>query len=174
MIGKNPLWVSKQHGHSLVTMLRIYAAWTDGAVEAYVQTIERSMEGPEEMCWAVSKVRIRLLTACSTAKIGFGKLAGVAGFEPMYGGIKTRDTYQHNQQVADLADLLVPRLLSFPRAAPELPPGSVTSRAGREEEQRIIPDPKARSYAPLTLPKARTVAETRLLARARRPGTARG
>jgi len=43
MLGKNPLWVSKQHGHSLITMLRIYAAWTDGAVEADVQTIERSM-----------------------------------------------------------------------------------------------------------------------------------
>lgn len=43
MIGKNPLWVSKQHGHSLITMLRTYAAWTDGAVEADVQTIERSM-----------------------------------------------------------------------------------------------------------------------------------
>jgi|GEM_PF-2207480 len=43
MPGKNPLWVSKQHGHSLITMLRIYAAWTDGAVEADVQVIERSM-----------------------------------------------------------------------------------------------------------------------------------
>lgn len=43
MLGKNPLFVSKQHGHSLITMLRIYAAWTDGAVEADVQTIERSM-----------------------------------------------------------------------------------------------------------------------------------
>jgi integrase len=42
MLGKTPLWVSKQHGHSPITMLRIYAAWTDGAVEADVQTIERS------------------------------------------------------------------------------------------------------------------------------------
>jgi hypothetical protein len=43
MLGKNVLWVAKQHGHSIMTMLRTYAAWTEGAVEADVQTIERSM-----------------------------------------------------------------------------------------------------------------------------------
>ena len=43
MIGKNVLWVAKQHGHSTVTMLRAYAAWTEEAVEADIQTIERSM-----------------------------------------------------------------------------------------------------------------------------------
>lgn len=31
MVGKNVLWVAKQHGHSIVTMLRIYAAWAEGA-----------------------------------------------------------------------------------------------------------------------------------------------
>jgi integrase len=30
MIGRNPLYVAKQHGHSLTTMLSIYAAWVDG------------------------------------------------------------------------------------------------------------------------------------------------
>ncbi len=43
MLGKNVLWVAKQHGHSIITMLRIYAAWTEGAVEADVAAIERSM-----------------------------------------------------------------------------------------------------------------------------------
>ena len=43
MLGKNGLWVAKQHGHSIITMLRIYAAWTEGAVEADVAAIERSM-----------------------------------------------------------------------------------------------------------------------------------
>jgi hypothetical protein len=43
MLGKNVLWVAKQHGHSITTMLRTYAAWTDGAVEADVEAIERSM-----------------------------------------------------------------------------------------------------------------------------------
>jgi hypothetical protein len=27
MVGKNALWVAKQHGHSIATMLRAYAAW---------------------------------------------------------------------------------------------------------------------------------------------------
>jgi integrase len=43
MLGKNVLWVAKQHGHSIITMLRIYAAWTEGAMEADVAAIERSM-----------------------------------------------------------------------------------------------------------------------------------
>jgi integrase len=44
MIGKNPLWVAKQHGHSIETMLRVYAAWADGAVEADIAAIKRSMK----------------------------------------------------------------------------------------------------------------------------------
>jgi hypothetical protein len=40
---QNVLWVAKQHGHSIVTMLRIYAAWAEGAVEADVEAIKRSM-----------------------------------------------------------------------------------------------------------------------------------
>ena len=43
MVGKNVLWVARQHGHSTITMLRTYAAWTEGAVEADVAGIERSM-----------------------------------------------------------------------------------------------------------------------------------
>ncbi|MFL6600687.1 MAG: hypothetical protein ACJ8R9_05095 [Steroidobacteraceae bacterium] len=43
MIGKNILWVAKQHGHSTVTMLRIYASWVDGALDADVEAIQRSM-----------------------------------------------------------------------------------------------------------------------------------
>ena len=43
MIGKNPLWVSKQHGHSIETMLRVYAAWAEGAVEADIAAINRAM-----------------------------------------------------------------------------------------------------------------------------------
>jgi len=43
MLGKNVLWVAKQHGHSIITMLRTYAAWTEGATEADVAAIEGSM-----------------------------------------------------------------------------------------------------------------------------------
>jgi integrase len=44
MIGKNPLWVSKQHGHSVTTMLRVYTAWADGASEADIKAIKRAMK----------------------------------------------------------------------------------------------------------------------------------
>ena len=44
MIGKNPLWVAKQHGHSVQTMLEVYAAWTEGATEEDVEAIKRAMQ----------------------------------------------------------------------------------------------------------------------------------
>jgi hypothetical protein len=47
MIGKNPLWVAKQHGHSIATMLRTYAAWADGTAEVDVEAIKRSMNATE-------------------------------------------------------------------------------------------------------------------------------
>lgn len=43
MLGKNPLWVARQHGHTVRTMLEVYAAWADGAVESDVTAIRRSM-----------------------------------------------------------------------------------------------------------------------------------
>ena len=43
MIGRNPLWVAKQHGHSIATMLRVYAAWTEGAIQADIEAIKRAM-----------------------------------------------------------------------------------------------------------------------------------
>ncbi|HVX90833.1 MAG TPA: hypothetical protein VHC20_04355 [Candidatus Paceibacterota bacterium] len=43
MIGKNPLWASTAARHSIATMLRVYAAWVEGAVESDVEAIERSM-----------------------------------------------------------------------------------------------------------------------------------
>src|SRR6266702_2652957 len=46
-------------------------------------------------------------------------LAGVEGFEPPNGGIKTRDSDQHNQQVAEITDRRIP---SSPFDSPSLPP----------------------------------------------------
>jgi integrase len=43
MVGKNPLWVAKQHGHSIATMLRVYAAWTEGAIDADLDAIKHAM-----------------------------------------------------------------------------------------------------------------------------------
>jgi integrase len=47
MAGKNPLWVAKQHGHSIATMLRAYAAWAEGTAEVDVEAIKRSMNASE-------------------------------------------------------------------------------------------------------------------------------
>jgi integrase len=33
MMGRNPLLIAKEHGHRILTMLTVYAAWTEGAVE---------------------------------------------------------------------------------------------------------------------------------------------
>jgi integrase len=43
MVGRNPLWVAQQHGHGLVTMLSVYAAWTAGTLESNVDAIRSSM-----------------------------------------------------------------------------------------------------------------------------------
>ncbi len=44
MLGKNLLWVAKQHGHSVEVMLRMYAAWLEGATEADIHAIKNAME----------------------------------------------------------------------------------------------------------------------------------
>jgi hypothetical protein len=44
MLGKNLLWVAKKHGHSVEVMLRMYAAWLDGATAADIQAIKQAME----------------------------------------------------------------------------------------------------------------------------------
>jgi hypothetical protein len=44
MLGKNLLWVAKQHGHSVEVMLRMYAAWLEGSTDADIHAIKKSME----------------------------------------------------------------------------------------------------------------------------------
>ena len=43
MVGRNPLLVAKEHGHRPTTMLSVYAAWTEGAVEADITAIREAM-----------------------------------------------------------------------------------------------------------------------------------
>ncbi len=43
-IGRNPLWVAKQHGHSITTMSRVYAAWAEDAIEADIKAIDRAVQ----------------------------------------------------------------------------------------------------------------------------------
>jgi integrase len=42
-LGKNLLWVAKQHGHSVEVMLRMYAAWLEGATEVDIHAIKKAM-----------------------------------------------------------------------------------------------------------------------------------
>jgi integrase len=42
MLGRNPLWVAKQHGHRIATMLSVYAAWVEGARECDIAAIRRA------------------------------------------------------------------------------------------------------------------------------------
>ena len=44
MLGRNPLFVAKQQGHSVLTMLSVYAAWTRDTQEAEVVSIQRAMQ----------------------------------------------------------------------------------------------------------------------------------
>ena len=66
MIGKNPLRVGKQLGHSVQTMLETYAAWLDGTTEADLQAIKHAMEGPAKSAptprpsFATERVSFRL------------------------------------------------------------------------------------------------------------------
>lgn len=43
MTGKHPLWVSKQHGHTVLTMLTTYAAWTEGTRPEDAKAIRKAM-----------------------------------------------------------------------------------------------------------------------------------
>ena len=44
MLGKNLLWVAKQHGHSVEVMLRMYATWLEGATDSDIHAIKLAME----------------------------------------------------------------------------------------------------------------------------------
>ena len=44
MLGKNLLWVATQHGHSVEVMLRMYAAWLEGATDSDIHAIKQAME----------------------------------------------------------------------------------------------------------------------------------
>jgi hypothetical protein len=42
MTGHNPLWVAQQQGNTLVIMLIVHAAWTEGTLETDVAAIPAS------------------------------------------------------------------------------------------------------------------------------------
>jgi len=60
MIGKNLLWVAKQHGHSVQTMLNMYARWIEGATDADIEAIKQAMESSPRSTPAREANTIRL------------------------------------------------------------------------------------------------------------------
>jgi len=44
LLGKKLLWVAKQHGHSVQTMLVVYAAWIEGSKESDLEAVRHPME----------------------------------------------------------------------------------------------------------------------------------
>ena len=64
MIGKNPLWVAKQHGHSVQTMLEVYAAWTEGAKEADIEAIKHAMQGSPQLAVRTQRVAEGAVREC--------------------------------------------------------------------------------------------------------------
>jgi integrase len=58
MIGKNLLWVAKQHGHSVTTMLNVYAAWTEGATESDIEAIKQAMKSRPGVALTSSQIVI--------------------------------------------------------------------------------------------------------------------
>jgi site-specific recombinase XerD len=71
MIGKNPLFVSRQHGHSVTTMWRTYAAWMDGALETDIALVQAAMNRDGRAIERVSNTQIEL-TVNAPAVAGLG------------------------------------------------------------------------------------------------------
>src|SRR5206468_584016 len=46
----------KQHGHSVQTMLEVYAAWTEGTKEADIEAIKHAMQGSPQLAVRTQRV----------------------------------------------------------------------------------------------------------------------
>ena len=105
MIGRSALWVARQHGHSISTMLRFYAAWADGAPESDVERIratlhsEQSLRRPRgaaaggKLSRAIARLfEMELVRAGSTARTrfatGFATEPGVPAARSLKGNEK--------------------------------------------------------------------------------------
>jgi hypothetical protein len=64
MLGKNLLWVAKQHGHSVEVMLRMYAAWIEGATGADIQAIRQAMDASPSARARAANIAARNSTHC--------------------------------------------------------------------------------------------------------------
>jgi integrase len=114
MIGKNHLWVAKQHGHGVQTMLETYAAWIEGATQSDIEMIKSAMEGMRTVVpfrapaafgpLKPPKFGTRLALAPHAKKLSIGEIKENHGGE---GGIRTLDglltrlKILRNQEVTD-------------------------------------------------------------------------
>jgi hypothetical protein len=71
MISKNPLFVSRQPGHSVTTMRRTYAAWMEGAQEADIALIQAAMNRDKRPIKRASNTQMKL-TVNAPAVAGLG------------------------------------------------------------------------------------------------------
>jgi hypothetical protein len=89
MIGKPPLLVSQQHGHSMMTMLSTYAAWMRGATESDVAIIQAAMNSERSTADRACSQESRPETA-PAATLGTGLATGFEEPEQQISKIKAK------------------------------------------------------------------------------------
>ena len=100
MIGKNLLWVSKQHGHSVQTMLDVYAAWIEGAKESDIEAIKRSMESRPRT--VTPSANSTLILPLQSPEFGTGSALTTSHRRVSYGKIKTFTGGERGTRTLDL------------------------------------------------------------------------
>lgn len=75
MIGKNPLWVATQHGHSVLTMLSVYAAWTRGAREEEITAIQRALRASAYATRTAAPAREETIDGSAWERVGATKVS---------------------------------------------------------------------------------------------------
>jgi flavorubredoxin len=70
MVGKSPLFVSRQHGHSVTTMWRTYAAWMDDALDSDVVLIQAAMYRVDPATERVSNTQMDAGNAAAVTRFG--------------------------------------------------------------------------------------------------------
>jgi hypothetical protein len=73
MIGKNPLWVAKQHGHNVHVMLDVYAACTEGAKDSDITAIKQAMQARSKL--EARRMPTRALIPPQSPEFGTGAAA---------------------------------------------------------------------------------------------------
>jgi integrase len=133
MIGKPPLLVLQQHGHSMMTMLSTYAAWMRGATESDVAIIQAAMNSERSTADRACSQKSRPETA-PAATLGTGLATGSEEPEQQISKIKAKLKWRrgwdsNSGRFMRISMLPILQGTSFPRnplesphLAPDLPP----------------------------------------------------